>query len=431
LLAQKPDSAKADFEKAISFNVKSTDVYVNIGSIYNSVGQHDAALEYVNTALAIEPKNENILKSRSNVYRSAGKLAEAIAEYDYIFSLREGLDVNLHNYLERANLHIENKDFDKALEDCNKLFEFYSECGVAKGLEINIYSGMKDFQKVIEKTSQLLEKSADSELYLKSRADAYFQQDEYEKALEDIKHILALPESPELTPTKKWAQVYRGLICLKKSEYQEAFQDFDQIIQLGELDKSGIDKATILYYRASTLKELNNIDGAVADYKQALGLQPNNAVFHDALGRVWLKTGQLSLAKDELTKCLDKGNLALPTLVALGVIARYEGDGTASQSWFEKALSNWDKALDQKAQPPFFMYCNKSISLVCLGESEKALEAAEEANKTRKEGQQIKMDLFDLLRKSADPPSGLDQIIDILMRGDDKKTIFSQNSQAE
>ncbi|HKR28669.1 MAG TPA: protein kinase [Acidobacteriaceae bacterium] len=69
--------AEANAEKAVQLDNGLAPVYVTLGHIHHSMGQHDLALEEFQHAYSIDPKNAQALVGMAHVDEDAGKLADA------------------------------------------------------------------------------------------------------------------------------------------------------------------------------------------------------------------------------------------------------------------------------------------------------------------------------------------------------------------
>jgi hypothetical protein len=96
--------------------------------------------------------------------------------------------------------------------------------------------------------------------------------------------------------------------------------------------------------------------------------------------------------------------------VTLGIIARHLGDED-DQPYFRAALDLWPRAWETHVQSPALLLENKALALLGLGRSQEALTALQDALNQRLPGDQIEFFRYDMLRESANPPDGLDEMI--------------------
>ncbi|MFM2313566.1 MAG: hypothetical protein RLZZ04_2842 [Cyanobacteriota bacterium] len=98
----------------------------------------------------------------------------------------------------------------------------------------------------------------------------------------------------DLYPT----QVYnnRGITYAKQGDFELAIADFNQAIQINPND------ADAYYNRASIYFQLGKDELAIADYKRVIEIDPNNAEAYYNRGIAYAKIGKDELARTNLEK---------------------------------------------------------------------------------------------------------------------------------
>jgi tetratricopeptide (TPR) repeat protein len=197
-------------------------------------------------------------------------------------------------------------------------------------------------------------------------------------------------------------------------------------------DLGRYDEALAAYQQASALdpkfayphngqgnvyRSLGRYDEALAAYQQASALDPKFAYPHNNLAGIYITRRQFDEARRELAERirLAPENTFGP-LVSLGVLQRYQGQ-PESDTTFRKALEGWQTAWRLRWQTCASMLQDRATALLCLGRQTEAMEAAAEARACWLRGDQLDDDSWELLRTAPVPPSGLQEVLDILTGG--------------
>ncbi|GAB4535390.1 MAG: hypothetical protein Fur0018_25680 [Anaerolineales bacterium] len=162
---------------------------------------------------------------------------------------------------------------------------------------------------------------------------------------------------------------------------------------------------------------LGRHEEAIEAYQQAIELDPNSAsagVAWNNLAGVYLKQKRFEEARHALQERirLRPDNTFAP-LISLGVLTRHLGE-SESNTHFQNALAQWDKAWRDRLQSPASLLENKAIALLCRGRKEEALQTLREALAQRLPGDVIDFTDYELLRAAPHPPEGLEEMLALL-----------------
>jgi tetratricopeptide (TPR) repeat protein len=86
------------------------------GVAHRNAGSLDKSLADLQAARKLVPDQASVARMLAWTYRSMGRMAEAEAEYDAALKL----DAHWQGYLSRCVVRIDQKDYAKALDDCEK-----------------------------------------------------------------------------------------------------------------------------------------------------------------------------------------------------------------------------------------------------------------------------------------------------------------------
>ena len=164
--AANPSEAIALYEQIIQIDPQSSEAYNNIGELYGSLNQLGKAMPYFLKAIELNPMMGVYYSNLALVFQCQGNVEEAIDNYTKSIALQPSWSA----YNNRATLYVYNKEYDKAIEDCNAALKL---------------RGQED------------EVCTKAHLYA-TRADAYMGKGEYRKALNDLKTGMALNPSDDI-----------------------------------------------------------------------------------------------------------------------------------------------------------------------------------------------------------------------------------------
>ena len=166
LQATEPSEAIALYEQIIQIDPQNSEAYNNIGELYGSLNQLGKAMPYFLKAIELNPMNGVYYSNLALVFQCQGNVEEAISNYSKSISLQPSWSA----YNNRATLYVNNKEYDKAIEDCTTALKL-------RGQEKDVCTK--------------------AHLYA-TRADAYMKKGDYRKALNDLKTGMALNSSNDL-----------------------------------------------------------------------------------------------------------------------------------------------------------------------------------------------------------------------------------------
>jgi tetratricopeptide (TPR) repeat protein len=135
--------------------------------------------------------------------------------------------------------------------------------------------------------------------------------------------------------TSSFINFLAGLISYKSNDFQEAISYFDKAILNYQSNTSGIpnDLATIYYDRANSKSFSKQKKLALADYDEALSLNPGNYCSYINRGMSRGELGKYELALDDINKALsiDPENVK----------------GYLDRAWIYLQMEQYDKAMDE------------------------------------------------------------------------------------
>ncbi|WP_208281000.1 XrtA/PEP-CTERM system TPR-repeat protein PrsT [Massilia oculi] len=110
----KPDEAKQAYEAALAANANSGDALMGLARLSAVRGERDAALLYVDQAVAKDPKNPEVFIMQGAMLRSMNKQDEALSAYDKALALKPD---HRGAHIEKAYIEIARGKFDAAKKE--------------------------------------------------------------------------------------------------------------------------------------------------------------------------------------------------------------------------------------------------------------------------------------------------------------------------
>lgn len=236
------DRAKADFLKLLTLPAGETNtVYYNqsasstgsnqimtaqglikpqlynyLGLVETKLGRYKEAIGWLDSAIAIDPKNADYLVNRGIAKESLNDIT-ASADYYAALALRPDHAIALHNLavLKRKTGEIGamNDDLDKAIESDSSMLYPYLERAYQR-MEGGYYKGaLEDYNQALEIQSN------DPEIWL-NRGHVKEKLNDYKGAQSDYTKAIALKENYE----KAWLN--RGNVLSKLGRIEDAIEDY-------------------------------------------------------------------------------------------------------------------------------------------------------------------------------------------------------------
>jgi len=149
------DKALADFRIAISKKTKSPDVYEGMGVILQARGDFKNALQLLNVAVELNPGNGRSYYNRAIIYDQMNQKEEAIRDYES--ALDKSPEMALSILRNRSALYLETGQFDKAMNDLDRLIKIdsrnyihYYNRAFAKVMMKDYTGAIADYQVVLK-----------------------------------------------------------------------------------------------------------------------------------------------------------------------------------------------------------------------------------------------------------------------------------------
>ncbi|HMD19273.1 MAG TPA: tetratricopeptide repeat protein, partial [Alloacidobacterium sp.] len=300
---------------------------------YQRLKQMDMASRYLELAKRRAPDNPDVQRSLAGYYREIGNYSEAIA------SLRSIRNPKPDVLAELAYTY----QLDGKLDDSAKL---YAQAANAMPKDMGLQLSAAQAQIAagsIEHASSFLERAAglDADYYRLHaiRGEIAQLQERDRDAVQEYSATLAhLPQDPSEGPLYG-IQVHMDLMELEQG-LKEAGAAHHQLeiaqTQIGALDDRGPGRPQFLRLRALIKMNAGNLDGALADMKEALALNaqdPNNLQLD---GDLLMKLGRTEDAIVVYKRVLSNDPANRFALTSLGYASRAAGRDQEAAKYFQR-----------------------------------------------------------------------------------------------
>lgn len=259
-------------------------------------GNWKEALSDFTEAIKLRPDIAVGYRFRAYAHADSGNVARAIADLDEAIRLKSD---DVQTFFDRASYFLRQKQFDEALDDCNKGLAIDGARADLIALRGRVHGGRgaseqaeNDFTKAIEIDP---EGAVD---YLVWRGDLYLECDDNEKAIADFTDaIVHKPElayaysrrasgywaqrdtdsalddfsrAIELDPEWLWVRNGRGLVHADRGDHEAAVADFNEAAKLNS------NHGPTFEYRGESYCKLGRQAEALADLNEAIRLNPDS-----------------------------------------------------------------------------------------------------------------------------------------------------------
>ncbi|EGD81090.1 tetratricopeptide protein [Salpingoeca rosetta] len=293
----------------------STDAFaglcLNVGAVLSDFGEHDRAIAYFETALAIRLRTEGekggnvavLYNNLGNAYFSKGAYDRAIHYYDKALAIKvetlgEKHPSTAETYNNLGNAYARKGDYDKAIELYEKALaikvetlgekhpstaETYNNLGSAYASKGDYDRAIAFYEKDLAITVETLgEKHPSTADTYNNLGNAYYSKGAYDRAIHFYEKALAITAEALGEKHPSTAQTYNnlGIAYKNKGEYDRAIAFYEQAL--------AITVEVLGKKHPSTAQTYNNLGNAYknkGDYGKAIECyEKARAVYVEALG---------------------------------------------------------------------------------------------------------------------------------------------------
>ena len=165
------------------------------------------ALQAVNIAIDLEKSNPEYRKQRIIIYNNFKKYSDALNDADKLVRLEPE---NIHNYITKAEMLFETKQFEKSAELTELLMKVYPQSPDLLYLKGKSYYMDKDYFSALKAVNTCMQIRTNKEVF-ELRGDIYFATNTYEYAIRDYSMYLDIePYNGDIYAKKGFARLQTG-----------------------------------------------------------------------------------------------------------------------------------------------------------------------------------------------------------------------------
>ena len=208
-------------------------------------------------------------------------------------------------YNNRGASYLNLKQYDKAIENFNKVIELTPDAGIlifAYSCIGACYLGLKQYERAIEDFDKAIELKPEVNILANAytgRGQSYLRLQQYERAIEDFDKAIELKPEANILVRAYYGRGggYAGL-----EQYERAIKDFDRTIEL----KS--DYASAYINRGISYARMGESAPAIDDFTKAIGLQPENSSAYALRSLIYTNINKFDVAIEDIKRAISSDN---------------------------------------------------------------------------------------------------------------------------
>ncbi|QQR98417.1 MAG: tetratricopeptide repeat protein [Sphingobacteriales bacterium] len=257
--------AQGNLEEALKLNNKMDKAYNALGHLYNTRGEYQKAIHYLNKAIEINDKNAEAFNNRGMSYYNLDNFLSARKDFSTAISL----------------------DSTFAIAYNNRGSATYSHQDIAEATKQDLLNAEADFVKSIYYDNN-------NPLAYRNLAYVRYYLEKYTEAFFDINRTL------DLSPNDAFSYRISGLIYAKVGKTNEAIVAYNKAIELKNY------YADFYFERGVCLMNNKQYVDAEADFKQTIIIDKEQ----NLKGKAYYYLAQNAAYQDNLNECLSYLKLA-------------------------------------------------------------------------------------------------------------------------
>ncbi|CCI26075.1 Tetratricopeptide repeat protein [Microcystis aeruginosa PCC 9809] len=277
------EAARSDFQQAFKYNPNKSEVYFNLAIIASLLNHQSLALDYYQRFIGYETEDYRGYYHRGQLYSQWGNYAEAIKDYDLAILYKPDLIEGYYNRaiaLEKIGGKREAfKDYKIVLKCSPKLF-------LAKNAPSSYQNRARVQLEIADEEVELANLSSNSPQGYQTAIEYY------NGAIKDLALVIRINPNYDKIPHSR-AFLKRGYAHLRLNNNQGAIQDYNQAIYLQPQDAKAY-----VYRGLMRANKYQEYAGALEDFTAAVARNRHDAAANYHRGLVLYKLGRYQEAVD-------------------------------------------------------------------------------------------------------------------------------------
>lgn len=259
--------------------------YEKLGNIYRAAGKDAEALEAYREAAHLNSTNSDVYLNLGILYEKKAQLDEAVVAYKRAIKVNPG---NAEAHLRLGDIRYSRGANQDAVGHYSEFLKLRPESPDIHLKLARLFAKSKETGLAISSYNSVLAYSPNDADANREIAAMYRAKGDSDKAISHYKKVLALHKDDSETRSALVS------IYVKNKQYDELTVLLKEAVELAPDDPNNHYKLGLIY----DFKK--DYESAVASYKKAIEIKPDHARSLNALGRLYMKAGKLNEAKETL-----------------------------------------------------------------------------------------------------------------------------------
>ena len=239
------------------------EIKIFLANCYQEVKKNEKAITILQGILNDAPDNIIAIKTLAELFLKINQKLSALKMYKRLDAFLENNQEKIKNKITIADIQIEFKEYDQALEQYKQILEICpDELSVQKRL-IELYKVMQRYDDLIESASSLLEKYPREEEVslwaMRNLMDIYKMKQDYDNALKFAYEMKEHPLSEKIQAEDNIAK-----ILLEKGQIEDSIEILKGLI------KESPENIDLKKNLSKAFEKLNDFDSAISIYRKIL-----------------------------------------------------------------------------------------------------------------------------------------------------------------
>ncbi|HUY91692.1 MAG TPA: tetratricopeptide repeat protein [Pirellulales bacterium] len=286
---ERPDDELSACDRALEIDPRDPFALEARSRLRATAGEYDRAIGDLDRAIESLPRSSQLRSERGYCRASKGDEDQALADFNDAIQL-DPLDA--YSLAMRAGIHLRRQELDKALQDAELALKAEAKLPEALAIRGVVRAQRGEFDAALGDLDESIRLDATDPRTFLNRGRIHFLQGRYDAAVIDYTQAISL------TPDD--ANSYRGRaeIWSKKGDAANAIIDLTQYLRLRPQDANA-------YAQRGWLRKEKDPDAAIADFDEALKINPRHVGALLGRGEVWKQKNNLVKALADLTAAID------------------------------------------------------------------------------------------------------------------------------
>jgi tetratricopeptide (TPR) repeat protein len=350
------------YTQAIEIDPNNASVYFDRGNAYYNLGDYNTAIDDWTQAIKINPKLAEAYYNRGVAYADLGDYNTAIDDWTQAIKIDPK---NTRAYNNRGYAYYNLGDYNTAIDDWTQAIKIDPNNANAYNNRANAYEKLGDTDKAIADYTQAIKIDPNNANAYNNRGNSLYYLGVYNTAIDDWTQAIKIDPN--------YAKAYNN----RGNAYAKLNND-------GNNDQENADYSVVEKHLQALRNNTGSYSKAIADYNQAIKIDPNNANAYNSRGYAYVELGDYKKALADLDR-----SLKLDPNFAYAYHSR--GKAYAGLKEHDKAIADFNKAVDIFSAAKTIDKKNLALAYCDRGKSYRSLGNLSKSNDDIKKARELDM----------------------------------------